>query len=81
MKKRNNNIEEYIKFKIITLGDSLVGKTSIIKRYLENKFTYESTLTVGFIKSKKKIILKNNIFRIMRYFRTRKICIFEHAIC
>ena len=64
MSKRNNNIEEQISFKIITLGDSQVGKTSIIKRYLENKFTYESTLTVGFIKSKKKIILKNkmNIF-------------------
>ena len=64
MKKRNNNIEEQISFKIITLGDSLVGKTSIIKRYLENKFVYDTLPTIGFVNCKKKIILKNkmNIF-------------------
>ena len=64
MEKRNNKKEDKITFKIITLGDSEVGKTSIIRRYLENKFAYDTLPTLGFIKSKKKIILKNkkNIF-------------------
>ncbi len=40
--------EEKILFKIITLGDSSVGKTSIIIRYLNNKFNLSINTTVGF---------------------------------
>ena len=46
-------------FKIITIGDSTVGKTSILLRYIQNKF-FESTLkTIGFDKNIKDLILKN----------------------
>ena len=59
----SNNSEE-IEFKLITLGDSGVGKTSIIKRYAFNIFDENSLTTVGInyvrkdvtIKSKKKNI-------------------------
>ena len=46
-------------FKIITIGDSPVGKTSILLRSIQNKF-FESTLkTIGFDKNIKDLILKN----------------------
>jgi len=39
---------QYIQeFKIITLGDSGVGKTSIIKRYCEKKFDDNNQSTIG----------------------------------
>ena len=56
-KNKVKNIEEL--FKIITIGDSDVGKTCILLRYIQNKF-YENTLnTMGFDKNYKDIILKN----------------------
>ena len=54
-----NKNEELITFKIITLGESLVGKTSLLRRYLENKFDDNSLTTIGLSFSFKDIILKN----------------------
>ena len=34
--------------KLITLGDSMVGKTSLILRFLENLFTPNYLSTIGF---------------------------------
>ena len=47
--KENNNEkkEEEIIFKIITLGDTGVGKTSIINRYITGKFTDNIATTLG----------------------------------
>ncbi len=47
--KENNNgkKEEEIIFKIITLGDTGVGKTSIINRYITGKFTDNIATTLG----------------------------------
>ena len=38
---------DFIEFKIITLGDSGVGKTSIIKRFYDNSFNSNNASTIG----------------------------------
>ena len=53
--KENNNFI----FKIITIGDSGVGKTSIIRKYLYNIFEQQTLNTIGLNFSFKEIILKN----------------------
>ena len=68
--KNSNNKHSYLpsnksykinknQFKIILIGDSSVGKTSIINRYIDNKFTnkFESTITV---ETKKKLYQIDN---------------------
>ena len=54
-----NKKEEDIQFKIITIGDSNVGKTSIINRYILNAFQETKITTIGFNLSFKNITLKN----------------------
>ena len=49
-----------LSFKIITIGDSGVGKTAIIKRYVYNCFDSGNLSTIGVNFSFKDIILKNN---------------------
>ena len=46
--------------KIITLGDSMVGKTCLILRFIENLFTSNYLSTIGFDLKKKLIKLENN---------------------
>ena len=60
-KKRKEEKEiKNIEFKVITLGDSGVGKTSIIRRYVYNIYDDNSLSTVGLTFSFKDIKLKNN---------------------
>ena len=47
-------------FNVITLGDSGVGKTSIINRYVKNKFNDNITSTLGLNFSYKEIKFNNN---------------------
>ena len=42
---KDNSIPE---FKLITLGDSGVGKTSILKRFVNQKFDEDMISTIGF---------------------------------
>ena len=51
---------KYKNIKIVTIGDCYVGKTSIIRRYIENQFSkdYNYTVDLNFFK---KIIIKDNI--------------------
>ena len=56
MKKKSNND---LSFKIITIGDTGVGKTSIIRRYLFNTFEYGNFTTIGVNFSFKDVTLKN----------------------
>ena len=50
---------EDIIFKVITIGDSGVGKTSILKRYVYNSYNINSLATVGVNFSFKDVVLKN----------------------
>ena len=56
-KKFKNEIEDSMK--VITLGESGVGKTSIIKRYIHNKFDEKNLSTIGLNFSFKYIKLKD----------------------
>ena len=46
-------------FKIITLGDSGVGKTCILRRFVTGKFEKNTLSMIGFETSSKEIVLKN----------------------
>ena len=51
--------EEVKTFNILPLGDSDVGKTSIINRYVKNKFDNNTTSTIGINFAYKEIKLNN----------------------
>ncbi len=57
MENKNKQIEA----KIITLGDSRVGKTSLIVQFIDNKFTVNYLSTIGFDLKTKVIKLSNGI--------------------
>ena len=61
--KKSNNFDKNKKivFKIITLGNSGVGKTSILRRFATGDFEIDSMSTIGIEFSNKEIILKNNV--------------------
>ena len=52
--------ENCMTFKIITLGDCYVGKTTLLKKYLTNVFEENTLSTLGMNILSKKITLKNN---------------------
>ena len=56
-KKNENNI---LNFKIITVGDGSVGKTSIIRRLVYNNFLENTLNTVGMNMAHYKVTLQNN---------------------
>ena len=57
MSKSNNNMLEV---RLVTLGDSKVGKTSLILRYVDDEFNLNYLSTMGFDLKIKKIKLSNN---------------------
>ena len=57
----DKNEEDELTFKIITIGNSGVGKTSIIRRFVFDKFNLNTISTVGLLFSFKDIIVKDNI--------------------
>ena len=56
-KKGQDNDE--VSFKIITMGNSGVGKTSIINRFISGQFEEKTISTIGFGSFNKEITLKN----------------------
>ncbi len=59
MSKEKDDDKDIILFKLITLGDSGVGKTSILKRFVNGKFDMKTISTIGFGTSIKDMTLKN----------------------
>ena len=51
--------EPSITFKILTIGESGVGKTSILRRFVENKFLKNHLATIGIDFKTKNLIINN----------------------
>ena len=49
---------------LVTLGESSVGKSSIINRYTENEFNFSFVSTIGIEFRRKTITINNNVVEI-----------------
>ena len=58
-KDKDKNKDKEEPFKIITIGDTQVGKTCILLRYIQNKFCENTIQTIGFDKNYRDLKLKN----------------------
>ena len=59
MADNNNNDDEYNFFRLITLGDSGVGKTSLLKRFTNKKYDENTITSLGFGSTIKDFTLKD----------------------
>lgn len=58
----SNHIERNImRFKVILVGDAAVGKTSILHRFVHNRFKIDYNCTIGVDYSIKSLALSNNM--------------------
>ena len=55
----NQEKKDLLEYKIITIGDSNVGKTSILRRFVYNVFDSDTSSTIGLSFSFKDVTLKN----------------------
>jgi len=55
------NAKSIERFKVILIGDSSVGKTSILNRFVHNKFKNEYKCTIGVDYCVKSLVLDKNI--------------------
>ena len=60
----SQEVKEDYKLKIIFIGDSRVGKTNLIKRFITNTFNQNSKSTLGVEFMSKLYKIKNHIFKI-----------------
>ena len=58
--KSNFYEKNILRFKIILIGDASVGKTSILQRFIHNKFKIEYNCTIGVDYCVKSLSLDNN---------------------
>jgi len=60
----SSDIKEDYKLKVVVVGDSGVGKTNIIKRFISNKFIANSKATVGAEFTNKSYRINDRVFKI-----------------
>ena len=60
----SNEVKEDYKLKVVIVGDSGVGKTNLIKRFVSNTFTPNSKATVGVEFISKSYRINNQVFKI-----------------
>ena len=58
------NSKEEEKFKVVVVGDSGVGKTNLIRRFISNEFIQDSKATVGVEFTSKNYNINNKIIKI-----------------
>ena len=60
------NVEDdFREIKVILLGDSGVGKTSIINRYINNKFNEDEKSSIGTISNEKEVIIDDIKYKVV----------------
>jgi Ras-related protein Rab-11A len=60
----SNDIKENYKLKVVVVGDSGVGKTNLIKRFISNTFSANSKATVGVEFLSKSYKINDEVFKI-----------------
>ena len=60
----NNNVKEEYKLKVVVVGDSGVGKTNLIKRFINDTFNKDSKATVGVEFLSKTYLINQEVFKI-----------------
>ena len=58
------SVKEEYKFKVVIVGDSGVGKTNLVKRFITNTFNKETKATVGVEFLSKNFIINGKVFKI-----------------
>ena len=57
---RNSSLYSNLSYKFLILGDQMVGKTSILERYINNTFKGQYLLTIGMDKRFKRLEINNH---------------------
>ena len=58
------SLKEEYKFKVVIVGDSSVGKTNLVKRFINNTFLKDSKATVGVEFMSKTFIVNKKVFKV-----------------
>ena len=59
--------QEIPKYKLVFIGDSKVGKSCILNRFLEKEFKEEYQYTVGYVFQEKKVKINNQDIKLLLY--------------
>jgi len=81
-------MDESVNIKLLLLGDSSVGKTTFLKKYIHNEFNPNYELTIGVDYSSKKLHINNKVINLQiwdtagqEYFRSITKSYFRSSNC